>query len=120
MIEQPPPGIPPEPQSPPPVNQAQGCFRVMLWFIPSVFSVVSWGIWPAGFGIFAWVALNLGFIGAAGWFDTVMSRRIRLLSPEKRTGEMARSMVAFFLSQLAIIPVIVGSALFAFCALGAR
>ncbi len=120
MIEQPPPGIPPEPQSPPPVNQAQGCLRVMLWFIPSAFSVVSWGIGHAGFGIFGWVVLNLGFIGAAGWFDTVMSRRIRLLSPERRTGEMARSMVVFFLSQLALIPVILGSALFAFCALSAR
>ncbi len=127
-LEQPPPGVVSDPPSPPPVNQAQGCFRVLLWFMPTVFAMASCLgiIWASGLGnagipsILAWVLLNLGFIGAAGWFDTVMSRRIRLLSLEKRTGEMARSMVAFFLSQLVIIPLIVVALGFAFCAFVVR
>ena len=127
MIEQPPPGISPQSQPTPPVNQAQGCFRALLWVMPAVFAVASaWGISVtriAGTSQLAtaiWIVLNLAFIGTAGWFDAVMSRGVRRLNPQKRAGKISGSMVAFFLAQLALIPLIVAATVFAFCAFVAR
>lgn len=126
-LEQPPPGVAIDPPQVAPVNLAQGSFRVLLWLIPAVFAVASyWGIQTSGFGragnsaILAWLVLNLGFIGTTGWFDAMLSRSIRRLEPERRTVVIISSMVGFFVVQLLLIPVLVGSALFAFRALGAR
>lgn len=108
---------------PPPPNRAQGCFGVLLWFMPAVFAVATyWGIWAVGFGregnpaIVAWIVLNLCFIVMAGWFNAMMSHRIRLLEPGKRDRKIAGSIVFFFLLQLGLIPVILAVTVFSFCA----
>lgn len=126
MIEQPPPGMVPDLPQLPPLNRAQGCFRLLLWFMPTVFAVASaWAI-AAKIGRSSelatalWIIVNLGFIGAAGWFNAAMPHHIRLSKAEKKAGKMAVSMVVFFLVQLVLIPAIVAGTVFAFCALVAR
>lgn len=127
MIKQPPPGIPPQEPPPPQVNRAQGCFHVLLWLMPSFFSVASaWGIWAGGFGseglitTISWLILNLGFIGLAGWFNAVISPRVRVHNPDRKAGGILASMVMFLIIQIGLIPILVVSLGFAFCVVFAR
>lgn len=124
-LEQPPPGVAIDPPQVAPVNQAQGCFRVLLWLMPTVFlAFSSWGVGsylPSGNASFLfWIVVNLAFLGSAGWFNAIMSSRVREMEPGKRTGMIIWLTVAFSLLQLFLIPLIVVVLGFAFCAFVAR
>ena len=122
MIEQPPPGKAVDSPQPVPINQAQGCFRVLLWLMPTGFAVFSaWAIDhykpPGDSLLLLWIGMNLVFSASAGWFVAIMSSRIRGMEPGKRAGEIVWLTTFFCLIQLFLIPLITVFLAFAFCAL---
>ncbi len=112
MIEQPPPGIPPE-QQPPQVNRAQAWFRVMLWLMPTGFLVASavglgWvheKLLPSDSIVAVWCLLNLALLIGAGWFTAILSTR----SPNER---VVHGMFTFVMCQLFLVPALLGLLLF--------
>jgi hypothetical protein len=124
-LEQPPPGVAIDPPQVAPVNQAQGCFRVLLWLMPSGFAAISaWTIDNYNLNVdsllMLWIGMNLVFWGITGWFNAIMSSPVRALEPGKRTGMIIWLTVAFALLQLVLIPLIAVFLVFAFCAFVAR
>ena len=125
MIEQPPLGMVPDLPQLPPVNHAQGCFRVLLWLIPSGFAAVSaWSIDnykpDVDSLLMLWIGANLVFLGITGWFNAIMSSQVRIMEPGKRTGMIIWLTVAFVLLQIVLIPLIAVFLVFAFCAFKPR
>jgi len=117
---------PPIPQhEQPPVNAAQGCFRVVSWIVPTGFAWASAvGLGTLGTGalrmgqavpVMIWIVLNIAFVLGAGWFDAMLSRAVRNARADERPALLTKKLVVFFLLQLVFIPVISAAVLFAWC-----
>ncbi len=114
-------GVPADPPQAAPINQAQGCFRVLLWVMPAGFAAVS--AWAVGNYkpdvdslLMLWIGVNLVFMATTGWFVAIMSSSVRVLETGKRTGRIAWLTTLFCLIQLFLIPFISVFLVFAFCA----
>lgn len=104
----------------PPNNPAKTLFRIILWILPTGFAVIC------GVGCFQlpfrrvhlsyefsfslWIALTCIFTAGAGWFNVVLSNR-----GNKDPGSVIWRTFLFFIAQIILIPLLLGSVLYAAC-----
>ncbi|MEO7099620.1 MAG: hypothetical protein ABI162_09690 [Luteolibacter sp.] len=106
-----------ETPEPLPRNPIYQWLRVMLWILPTGFLVISVGGLSAlsnnfpiseGMVIAASVLLNVLFVIGAGWCD------YKLSPPERKNRpSVGVAIFLFFLSQLFIVPILIGAVVFA-------
>lgn len=97
------------------INRAQAWFWVMLWILPSGFFVAS----AIGLGwvhgnffrhdlvVVLWFLLNLAFLIGTGWFQSILANQGRI-----RPHTVIRSIGAFMVYQLFLIPILLGLLLY--------
>lgn len=104
------------------MNRAQGCFRVLLWLMPTALVASSlflgFGSSVAGriLGSLSGL-LGLALLIAAAWFNATLSARVRRAPEGKRAGKIAVSMIVFIVIQIILVPVAIYGAIFAYCSL---
>jgi hypothetical protein len=113
------------PREPPPINAAQGCFRVALWMVPTGFAWASalglgalaskLGVRGLSFPSAPWIVLNIVFVLGAGWFDAMLAWKVRNAGEKERGDMIVGNLTRFFLLQLVLVPVFSVAVVFAWC-----
>jgi hypothetical protein len=103
----------------PPNNPAKTLFRIILWILPTGFAVIC-GLgcfqlpfrthWTYEISLALWIILTSLFTAGAGWFNVVLSNR-----GNKDPGSVIWRTFLFFIAQILLIPLLLGSVLYAAC-----
>lgn len=101
------------PKNHPPIT----LFRIILWLLPTGFAVICGFVcfvlpilvdWTYEFSFGIWLALTCIFTAGAGWFNAALSNRVK-----SNRGDMILSTYLFFIIQVILIPLLLGTLLYA-------